>query len=69
MLAKMIVVIFLVGILGSLGSAMYFLARERNAGDARRVVKALTWRISLSLVLFFLLILAYLMGWIHPHAI
>ncbi|MDX1902187.1 MAG: twin transmembrane helix small protein [Gammaproteobacteria bacterium] len=69
MITKFIVLIFIIGILGSLGSALFYLARERTEADARHVVQALTWRIALSLILFFLLMLAYLMGWIHPHAI
>jgi putative copper export protein len=70
MLVKMIIVLFLVLILYSLGSALYYLASERaNSTDANKVVKALAWRISLSLVLFVLLFLAYALGWIKPHGI
>ena len=68
---KIVVIIFLLMIIGSLGYALYRLARERNQNreDAYQVVRALTWRIGLSLLLFFLLILAYYQGWIHPHEI
>lgn len=69
MFAKLIIVVFVIGILGSLGSALFFLVGERTEEDARHVVKALTWRIGLSLLLFFLLLLMYFLGWIHPHAI
>jgi len=51
----------------SLGSAFYFLIRDRSNAD--RVVKALTWRIALSFVLFILLFIAFAMGWISPHSI
>jgi len=69
MLVKMIIVLFLLIILYSLGSALYYLAHERNEKDADRVVKALTWRIGLSLLLFILLFVAYGLGWIKPHGI
>ena len=69
MAVKIIIVLFLCVILYSLGSALYYLSHERNEADANRVVKALTWRIGLSLVLFALLFVAYAMGLIHPHGI
>lgn len=67
MLFKSVVIVFLVIILYSLGSGLYFLARDTS--DSDRVVKALTWRIGLSLVLFILLFVAYALGWIAPHAV
>ncbi len=69
MLVKMIIILFLLIIMYSLGSALYYLTHERNKADATRVVKALTWRIGLSLLLFILLFGAYSMGWIHPHGV
>lgn len=67
MLIKLIILLFLCIILYTLGSGLYFLVRDKSQTD--RVVKALTWRISLSLVLFILLFIAYALGWIHPHSI
>lgn len=61
------VVLFLIGILFSLGSGLVFLLRDK-AGSTR-MVKALTWRIGLSLLLFALLISAYFLGWVHPHGV
>ena len=62
------VIIALLGfIFFSLGSALYFLVRDPS--ESTRVVKALTWRIGLSLVLFALLMIAFMMGWISPHNI
>ncbi len=69
MLVKVIIVLFLLIILYSLGSALYYLVHESNASDSDRVVKALTWRIGLSLLLFVLLFIAYALGWITPHSI
>lgn len=67
MLVKVIIVIFLLLILYSLGSALYYLVSKKN--DSIHVVKALTWRIILSLTLFILLFLGYWLGWITPHQI
>lgn len=64
---KAIVIIFLCLIFFSLGSALYFLVTEK--GDSTRIVKALTWRIGLSIVLFILLFIAFAMGFIAPHAL
>lgn len=51
----------------SLGSALYFLIKDPS--QSTRVVKALSWRIGLSFVLFALLLVAFAMGWIQPHPI
>jgi hypothetical protein len=64
---KIIIAIFFVFIFYSLGSALYFLVRDK--GDSTRIVKALTWRIGLSIALFVLLMFAFAMGWILPHSI
>lgn len=64
---KIVVVIMLVLILGSLGSGLFFLMSDR--GQNRRTVKALTLRIGLSVALFLLLMLAYFAGLIKPHGL
>ncbi len=66
-LIKVIIGMFFLLILFSLGSALYFLVRDK--GDSTRTVKALTWRIGLSVVLFILLMIAFALGWITPHSI
>jgi hypothetical protein len=68
MLVKAIVIAFLMIILYSLGSGLFYLVRDKK-NDSYRVVKALTWRIALSLLLFALLFLAFALGWITPHAV
>ncbi|WP_305075512.1 twin transmembrane helix small protein [Propionivibrio sp.] len=62
---KLVVVLILVGVMGSLFSALFFLLRDRGA--SRRTVKALTFRVGLSMVLFALLMLAFRAGWIPGH--
>ena len=59
---KIIVLLLIVFILVSLGSALYYLLKDQGKTD--RVVKALTVRIGLSLVLFLALMGAYYLGWI-----
>ena len=64
---KFLVVILLLVILASLFSALVFLVRDR--GSTHRTVRALTWRVGLSIGLFLLLLLAGWMGWIEPHGL
>lgn len=65
MLFKVLVVILLVVIFSSLGKGLYHLVR--NETQSTKVVKSLTWRIALSVLLFALLMLAYTLGWITPN--
>lgn len=67
MLFKIIVLLFLVSILYALGSGLFYLVRDKSQSE--HVVKALTWRIGLSLTLFILLFIAYALGWIKPHGL
>lgn len=64
---KLLVIVVLIAIVFSLGSALFHLSR--NQGDSKKMVRALTWRISLSVLLFLLLLLAYWTGLIQPHGI
>jgi len=67
MFSKVIVVLFLLAILGSLGSGLYYLMKDKGSSD--RTVRALTIRISLSVLLFILMMLGYLTGLLHPHGL
>lgn len=57
---KIIIILFLLVIVGSLGSALFYLVRDK--GGSNRTVKALTIRIGLSVTLFVLLMLGYYFG-------
>ncbi len=57
---RYIVILFLVFILVSLGSALRFMLRDKGQGT--RVAKALTVRVALSVSLFVLLMLGYYLG-------
>ncbi|MEI6113443.1 MAG: twin transmembrane helix small protein [Burkholderiales bacterium] len=50
-------------IVASLGSALFYLMRDK--GNSNRTVNALTVRIGLSVALFLLLLFANWMGWIQ----
>jgi len=63
---KLLVLLILAIIVGSLGSGMVFLIRDK--GGSQRTVKALTVRIALSLGLFVLLFIAAALGLITPHS-
>jgi cytochrome bd-type quinol oxidase subunit 2 len=57
---KILVILFLVFIVASLGSALYFLVTDKGRSD--RMAKALTVRVVLSVVLFALLMLGFYFG-------
>jgi Protein of unknown function (DUF2909) len=63
---KFVVIGFIVFILGSLFSALFYLIKDKGQSD--RTVKALTVRIGLSITLFLLLMAGYYFGLIKPHA-
>jgi hypothetical protein len=62
---KYLVVAILVLILISLAKALFHLSSTKP-DDGAKMVKALAWRIGLSVGLFVLLIVAYYSGWIDP---
>jgi hypothetical protein len=64
---KILVAIAFVMILGSLGSALFFLMRDK--GKSNRTVKALAFRVGFSIALFVLILVAYSQGWIQPTGI
>lgn len=57
---KLVVVLMLLAIVGSLFTGLFFLYRDRGAGS--RTVRALTLRIGLSILLFILLLLGFRFG-------
>ena len=65
---KYFFILAFIGILGALGSAGFFLMKDTkdSAAGKKRMAWALTWRIGLSVALFILVWVMYLMGWIQP---
>jgi hypothetical protein len=62
----LVVLVCFAAVLVSLGSALFHLSRGKPE-DSARLARALTVRITLSLVLFVLLMLAWYFGLIAPH--
>ncbi|GAA4324851.1 twin transmembrane helix small protein [Pigmentiphaga soli] len=64
---RIIVALAFLGILGSLGSALVFMMKDKS--KTNRTVNALTARIGLSVVLFLFVLFAHWMGWIDSTGI
>ncbi len=62
--AKLIIAILLVLMLWSLGSAFWYMLKDRGSGT--RTVKALTARIAIWAILLLTIILGMYFGWITP---
>jgi len=65
-LIRIAVVVALIAIVASLGSALYHLARGRQS-DSARMARALTIRIVLSIALFALIMIAWYAGLVTPN--
>lgn len=59
-LSRIIIIVFLLLIVGSLVSALYYLVKDKGGSD--RTVKALTVRVALSVTLFLLLMAGFYFG-------
>ena len=66
-LTRILVVLVLVAIVVSMGSALRQLSKP--GGDPKRMLRALTWRIGLSVALFVLLLIGWKVGLIQPHGV
>ena len=67
-LVWLLILVSLAGIVASLGFGLFHLSRG-GADDSRKMARALTIRITVSLVLFALLMLAWYLGLISPHTL
>lgn len=64
---QVLIVVLLVAIVGSLGSALF--AMSSGPDRAQEMARALTVRISISAALFALILAGYPFGLIEPHGI
>ncbi|MFM8341698.1 MAG: twin transmembrane helix small protein [Methylomonas sp.] len=69
MLIKTIAIVAFIAILASLGTALFNLVRNKDPEHSRKTLRALTVRISLSLLLLIGLIVAYSTGLFQPQGI
>ncbi len=60
---RIVILIFIVLIIASLGSALVYMMKDREPGSTR-MVKALALRVGFSVTLFLLLMAAYYFGFI-----
>ena len=64
---KILILIAFIGILGALAAAGVFMLK--NGDKSKRgpnMARALALRVGLSVALFLIILLSYLMGWIEP---
>ncbi|HSH90729.1 MAG TPA: twin transmembrane helix small protein [Ramlibacter sp.] len=68
---KYLVILAFVGIIGSLGSALFFMMRDGQGGKAKtsNMARALAWRVGLSILLFICILIAWKLGYIQPTGI
>ena len=66
-LKTLLIVAFMIMIVWNLGAGLYYLLIDR--GQTKRTVRALSWRIGLSVTLFALIVLGIWSGTIKPHGI
>lgn len=64
---RLLVALVLLGIVVSLGSALFHLMNDK--GDSKKMVRALTVRVALSVSLFLILMAAWALGLITPHGV
>ena len=66
-MTKLVIIILLLAMIASLGVGLFHLIKtpdERE--DGGKLVKSLTWRIGIWVVLFVFILLSMQMGWIKP---
>jgi len=63
-----LVLIAFLAILGSLGTALYFMMKDGRDGKAKtsHMARALAFRVGFSVLLFICILVAWKFGYIHP---
>lgn len=64
---KIIIIAIFIGIIVSLASGLYYLVTDKS--DSRRTLRALTYRVGLSVGLFIFLMTLIAFGVIKPHGV
>ncbi len=67
MLSKVLIIVIVLGIIVSMGSALFFMIKDK--GQSTRTLRALTVRIAVSIALFALLFVLWGLGLITPHGV
>jgi RsiW-degrading membrane proteinase PrsW (M82 family) len=69
MIIKSLVIIAFILIIISLGFALFHLLNRKNEEPSEKTVKALTFRITLSILLFIFIFIAVATGMFKPHGL
>ncbi len=69
MFIKSLIIVAFIIITTSLGTALFHLVKHKDPQDSLKTVKALTWRIGLSVVLFIFVIISIATGLVQPTGI
>ncbi|MDD5228542.1 MAG: twin transmembrane helix small protein [Methylococcales bacterium] len=69
MFIKTLIIIAFVAIIASLGSALFHLVKHKDQANSQKTLKALTFRISLSVALFIFVVILVATGVIEPTGI
>jgi putative copper export protein len=69
MIIKSLIIIAFLLIITSLGSALYYMVRNKEQQPAKKTAQMLTIRIGISCLLLMLIFLAYAIGIIKPQGI
>ena len=64
---RIVIFVLVLAVIASLFSGLYFVYKDK--GNSNRAVISLTIRIGLSLLIFAILIVSYLMGWVGPRGL
>ncbi|MCW8935058.1 MAG: twin transmembrane helix small protein [Gammaproteobacteria bacterium] len=67
MIFKIVLIVLLIFVFISLGTALYHLVN--NKGNSDKLIKSLSWRIGLSAGIFILLLIGQALGLIQPHGL
>ncbi|GAC1530934.1 MAG: twin transmembrane helix small protein [Ramlibacter sp.] len=68
---RYLVLLAFIAIIGSLGSALYFMMRDGQDGKAKtsNMARALAFRVGFSILLFVCILIAWKLGYIRPTGI
>jgi len=68
---RYLVLLAFIAIIGSLGSALYFMMRggQDDRAKSNHMARALAFRVGFSILLFICVLIAWKLGWIQPTGI
>jgi hypothetical protein len=64
---RIVIILAFLAIIASLGSALFFMMRDK--GRTRNTVRALAFRVGFSIALFAFILVAHQLGWIESRGV